>query len=74
VKGETTSPAAALCARSPGAGSVPCRLDLARFCLANGFSAEALGLINLMQAGDPALQSDRHLQTMRAPRSRTPNP
>jgi hypothetical protein len=42
------------------------RLDLARFYLANGFAAEALGLINLMQAGDPALQSDRHLQTMRA--------
>ncbi len=42
------------------------RLDLARFYLANGFAAEALGLVNLMQAGDPALQSDRQLQTMRA--------
>ncbi|MEJ0027501.1 MAG: hypothetical protein WDN01_15865 [Rhizomicrobium sp.] len=41
------------------------RLTLARFYLANGFSAEALGLINLMQAQDPALQSDRQLQTMR---------
>ncbi len=41
------------------------RLVLARFYLANGFSAEALGLINLMQAQDPALQSDRQLQTMR---------
>ncbi|MEI9990226.1 MAG: hypothetical protein WDM86_09325 [Rhizomicrobium sp.] len=42
------------------------RLVLARFYLANGFSAEALGLINLMQAQDPALQSDQQLQTMRA--------
>ena len=42
------------------------RLALARFYLANGFAAEALGLINLMQEGDAALQSDRHLQTMRA--------
>lgn len=42
------------------------RLVLARFYLVNGFSAEALGLINMMQALDPALQSDRQLQTMRA--------
>jgi len=42
------------------------RLALARFYLANGFSAECLGLINLMQAADPALQSDRQLLTMRA--------
>ncbi len=42
------------------------RLVLARFYLANGFSAEALGLVNLMQAQDPALQSDRQLQTIRA--------
>jgi len=42
------------------------RQVLARFYLANGFSAEALGVINLMQALDPALQSDRRLQTMRA--------
>ncbi|HEY4943974.1 MAG TPA: hypothetical protein VII56_21270 [Rhizomicrobium sp.] len=42
------------------------RLVLARFYLANGFSAEALGVINLMQAQDPALQSDRQLQTMHA--------
>jgi hypothetical protein len=42
------------------------RLALARFYLANRFSAEALGLINLMQAADPALQSDMQLQTMRA--------
>lgn len=42
------------------------RLVLARFYLANSFSAEALGLVNLMQAQDPALQSDRQLQTIRA--------
>ncbi len=42
------------------------RLVLARFYLANRFSAEALGLINMMQALDPALQSDKQLQTMRA--------
>ena len=33
----------------------PARLTLARFYLANGFAAEALGLINLIQAKDPAL-------------------
>ena len=42
------------------------RLVLARFYLANKFAAEALGIIDLMQAQDPALQSDRQLQTMRA--------
>ena len=42
------------------------RLILARFYLANGFAAEALGLINVIQATDPALQSDMQLQTMRA--------
>ncbi len=42
------------------------RLVLARFYLANGFAAEALGLVELMQAADPALQSDRQLLTMRA--------
>jgi hypothetical protein len=42
------------------------RLQLARFYLANGFAAEALGLVALIQAADPALQSDRQLQTMRA--------
>ncbi|HEY0105261.1 MAG TPA: hypothetical protein VGB91_04195 [Rhizomicrobium sp.] len=42
------------------------RLVLARFYLANGLAAEALGVIGLMQAQDPALQSDRQLQTMRA--------
>ncbi len=42
------------------------RLTLARFYLANGFAAEALGLVNLIQASDPALQSDAQLLTMRA--------
>ena len=42
------------------------RLALAKFYLANQFAAEALGLINMMQTADPALQSDMQLQTMRA--------
>jgi hypothetical protein len=42
------------------------RLTLARFYLANGFAAEALGLINLVQSGDPALVGDTQLTTMRA--------
>ena len=42
------------------------RLNLAHFYLAHGFAAETLGVINVMQAADPALQSDRQLQTMRA--------
>ncbi|HEY0281546.1 MAG TPA: hypothetical protein VGC27_02855 [Rhizomicrobium sp.] len=42
------------------------RLALARFYLANGFAAEALGLVKLMQSADPALQSDKQLQTIRA--------
>jgi tetratricopeptide (TPR) repeat protein len=44
----------------------PARLILARFYLANGFAAEALGLINLVQAHDPALAGDAQLVTMRA--------
>jgi hypothetical protein len=44
----------------------PARLALARFYLANGFAAEALGLIKLMEAADPALQGDQQMQTMRA--------
>jgi hypothetical protein len=44
----------------------PARLTLARFYLANGFAAETLGLIQVMQTADPALQSDRALQTMKA--------
>ncbi len=42
------------------------RLTLAQFYLANSFAAEALGIINILQADDPALQSDMQLQTMRA--------
>lgn len=42
------------------------RLALARFYLGNEFAAEALGLINMMQASDPTLQGDMQLQTMRA--------
>jgi hypothetical protein len=42
------------------------RLALARFYLANGFAAEALGVIQLLQANDPALTGDAQLTTMRA--------
>jgi hypothetical protein len=42
------------------------RLALARFYIANHFAAEALGLVNLIQASDPSLQDDRQLQTIRA--------
>ena len=42
------------------------RLTLARFYLANGFAAEALGLLNLIQSHDPALAGDTQLATMRA--------
>lgn len=44
----------------------PARLTLARFFIANGFGAEALGLVNLMQASDPTLQNDQQLDTIRA--------
>jgi hypothetical protein len=42
------------------------RLRLARFFLAQGMGAESLGLINLIQASDPALKGDVQLSTMRA--------
>jgi len=42
------------------------RLKQARFYLAQGFGPEALGLINLVQAADPALKGDIQLSTMRA--------
>ena len=42
------------------------RLALARFYLGNQYGAEALGLVNLVQASDPSLQGDMRLQTMRA--------
>ncbi|HEY0299686.1 MAG TPA: hypothetical protein VGC36_00005, partial [Rhizomicrobium sp.] len=53
-------------ARLKPAEAAHARLMLARFFLANGFAAEALGLVNLMQADNPALQSDRHLLTLHA--------
>ncbi len=46
--------------------SAMARLNLARFYLANGFAAECLGLLNLLQAKDPALAGDVQLSTMRA--------
>jgi hypothetical protein len=46
--------------------SAMARLNLARFYLANGFAAETLGLLNLVQQNDPALAGDTHLVTMRA--------
>jgi hypothetical protein len=42
------------------------QLTLARFYLANGFAAESLGLLNLMQAKDPGLAGDIQLVTMKA--------
>ncbi|MGN6149960.1 MAG: hypothetical protein ACTHPD_15600, partial [Rhizomicrobium sp.] len=39
---------------------------LARFYVANQFVADALGLVNLMQATDPTLQGDAQLQIIRA--------
>ena len=53
-------------ARLPSANANHARLALARFYLANRFAAEALGLINLIQAQDPALAGDAQLATMRA--------
>jgi hypothetical protein len=44
----------------------PARLTEARFYIANEFAAEALGLVNLMQASDPSLQNDMQLQTIKA--------
>lgn len=42
------------------------RRVMARFYVANQFAAEALGLVNLMQATDPTLQGDPQLQIIRA--------
>jgi hypothetical protein len=42
------------------------RMSLARFYLANGFAAEALGLLNLVQQNDPSLAGDAQMATMRA--------
>jgi hypothetical protein len=49
----------------PSRSGLP-RLNLARFYLANGFAAEALGLLNLLQQHDPALAGDAQLVTMKA--------
>jgi hypothetical protein len=52
--------------RLPSAAANKARQRLARFYLANGFAAEALGQIDLMQSVDPGMASDPQLQTMRA--------
>ncbi len=53
-------------AKQTAAKAGAARLELARFYLANGFAAEALGVIQLLQANDPALAGDAQLTTMRA--------
>jgi hypothetical protein len=52
-------------ARLAGAKANHARLALARFYLANHFASEALGLIDLIQAQDPALKGDTQLSIMR---------
>ena len=42
------------------------QLTLTRFYLANGFGAEALGLVKLIQTKDPSLTGDVQLTTMKA--------
>lgn len=53
-------------ARQTPAKAGAARLNLARFYLANGFAAEALGVIKLLQTNDPGLTGDAQLVTMRA--------
>jgi len=53
-------------ARQNAGKANPARLALARFYLANDFAAEALGMLTLMQAADPALQGDKSVRVMRA--------
>jgi hypothetical protein len=53
-------------AHTPPDRATPARLALARFYLAHRFAAEALGLIDIVQTGDPALRGDAQLATMRA--------
>jgi len=53
-------------ARLTASEANPARLALAKFYIGNDFAAEALGYVNLMQAGDPALVGDAQLQTIRA--------
>jgi hypothetical protein len=52
--------------RLPSAAANKARQKLARFYLATGFAAEALGQIDLMQSVDPGIAADPQLQTMRA--------
>ncbi len=42
------------------------RVALARFDLVNGFGAEALGLVHLMEANDPSLQTNPQIRILRA--------
>jgi hypothetical protein len=42
------------------------RLALARFYVANSFGAEALGLVRLMEANDPALETNPRIRILRA--------
>lgn len=53
-------------AKADSALAGPARIALAHFYLANGFGAEALGLIKLTQGSDPALAGDPQMATMRA--------
>ena len=53
-------------ARADRQKSGAARLALARFYLANGYAAESLGMLNLLQAHDPGLAGDAQLVTMRA--------
>ena len=53
-------------AKEPSAQAGIARMDLARFYLANGFAAEALGVIRLVESNDPALTGDMQITTMRA--------
>ncbi len=53
-------------AHLPAGAATDTRLTLARFYLANGFAAEALGLVRLMQAQDPAQTGDARLVTVKA--------
>ena len=57
---------AQMVARADRQKSGAARLTLARFYLANGYAAESLGLLNLLQAHDPGLAGDAQLVTMRA--------
>jgi hypothetical protein len=53
-------------AKRSGAAANGARLALARFYLANGFSAETLGLVAMLQASNPSPGLTTQLQIMRA--------